>query len=99
MLLDWHNCVSIGKVRLRGLSLYNRNCNCEERIEQYQIPFLYTSPCRWKDNNGPKETDYTSLHNLIRATPKGVKRFVLTTSAGVLRSDKIPYSILNLCGV
>ncbi len=38
------------------------------------------------------------MRNLIEATPKSVKRFVLTTSAGVDRSNKIPFSILNLFG-
>ena len=38
------------------------------------------------------------MRNLIDATPKSVKRFVLTTSAGVDRSNKIPFSILNLFG-
>ena len=38
------------------------------------------------------------MRNLIEATPKSVKRFLLTTSAGVDRSNKIPFSILNLFG-
>ena len=54
--------------------------------------------CRWTGNNGPEQTDYIAMRNLIDATPKSVKRFVLTTSAGVDRSNKIPFSILNLFG-
>ena len=54
--------------------------------------------CRWTGNNGPEQTDYIAMRNLIEATPKSVKRFVLTTSAGVDRSNKIPFSILNLFG-
>ena len=54
--------------------------------------------CRWTGNNGPEQTDYIAMRNLIDATPKSIKRFVLTTSAGVDRSNKIPFSILNLFG-
>lgn len=54
--------------------------------------------CRWTGNNGPEQTDLIAMRNLIEATPKSVKRFVLTTSAGVDRSNKIPFSILNLFG-
>ena len=36
--------------------------------------------------------------NLIKATPKGIKRFVLVTSAGVERYNKLPFSILNIFG-
>ena len=39
-----------------------------------------------------------AVRNLISATPQSVKRFLLTTSAGVDRSDKLPFSILNLFG-
>ncbi|KAL3162977.1 hypothetical protein ABBQ32_009409 [Trebouxia sp. C0010 RCD-2024] len=54
---------------------------------------------RWKGGNGPEQTDFIATGNLIRATPKGVKRFVLVTSAGVERFNKLPFSILNLFGV
>ena len=39
-----------------------------------------------------------AVRNLIEATPKSVKRFLLTTSAGVDRSNKLPFNILNLFG-
>ncbi|KAL0049990.1 hypothetical protein WJX82_002194 [Trebouxia sp. C0006] len=54
---------------------------------------------RWKGGNGPEQTDSIATGNLIRATPKGIKRFVLVTSAGVERYNKLPFSILNLFGV
>lgn len=54
--------------------------------------------CRWKGGNGPEQTDSIATGNLIRATPKGIKRFVLVTSAGVERYNKLPFSILNLFG-
>ena len=54
---------------------------------------------RWKGGNGPEQTDSIATGNLIRATPKGVKRFVLVTSAGVERYNKLPFSILNLFGM
>lgn len=53
---------------------------------------------RWDGNNGPEQTDYVAVKNLIAATPKSVKRFVLTTSAGVERSGQFPFVILNLFG-
>lgn len=53
---------------------------------------------RWDGNNGPEQTDYIAMKNLIEATPKSIKRFVLTTSAGVDRSNKLPFNILNLFG-
>ena len=59
---------------------------------------MYLLHCRWAGNNGPEQTDYIAMRNLIEATPKSVKRFLLTTSAGVDRSNKIPFSILNLFG-
>lgn len=54
---------------------------------------------RWADNNGPEQTDFIGVRNLIQATPKSLGRFIITTSAGVERYDQIPYSILNLFGV
>jgi hypothetical protein len=54
--------------------------------------------CRWAGNNGPEQADFVAVRNLIDATPRTVKRFLLTTSAGVDRSDKLPFSILNLFG-
>ena len=55
--------------------------------------------CRWKGGNGPEQTDSIATGNLIKATPKSVKRFVLVTSAGVERFNKLPFSILNLFGM
>lgn len=54
---------------------------------------------RWKGGNGPEQTDSIATGNLIKATPRSVKRFVLVTSAGVERYNKLPFSILNLFGV
>lgn len=53
---------------------------------------------RWKGGNGPEQTDSIATGNLIKATPRSVKRFVLVTSAGVERFNKLPFSILNLFG-
>ena len=65
------------------------------RSWQFHMHLLH---CRWAGNSGPEQTDYIAMRNLIEATPKSVKRFLLTTSAGVDRSNKIPFSILNLFG-
>ena len=59
---------------------------------------------RWKGDNGPKQTDEVGTRNLVEAAKKqeggaALKRFVLVSSAGVLRSDRLPYSILNLFSV
>ena len=57
---------------------------------------------RWDGGNGPEQADYVSVANLVaaacRSTP-GLRRFVLTTSAGVERADQFPFVILNLFGV
>jgi len=54
---------------------------------------------RWRDDNGPEQTDLVSNRNLIAATPRSIKRFVLTTSTGVERFNQFPFIILNLFGV
>ncbi len=54
--------------------------------------------CRWKGGNGPEQTDSIATGNLIKATPNGIKRFVLVTSAGVERYNQLPFSVLNLFG-
>ena len=56
------------------------------------------APCRWDGDNGPEQTDFVSVRNLVRACPRDLKRFVLTTSAGVERSGQFPFVILNLFG-
>jgi hypothetical protein len=57
--------------------------------------------CRWKPDgqNGPEQTDLISAGNLIAAAPKSLKHFAYCSSAGVERSNKFPFSILNLFGV
>lgn len=57
---------------------------------------------RWKGGNNPEQTDRVGISNLVDAAaqaPRALKRFVLTTSAGVERYDQLPFSILNLFGV
>lgn len=54
---------------------------------------------RWDGGNNPEQTDYIAVRNLIQATPSSTKRFVLTTSAGVERSNQFPFIILNAFGV
>jgi len=54
---------------------------------------------RWDGGNNPENTDFVAVKNLVDATPKDIKRFVLTTSAGVERSGQFPWLILNLFGV
>lgn len=69
---------------------------------------------RWKDNSGPEQTDFVGVRNLVEVVAEEVKeregsasasgsssfaRFVLVSSVGVLRTDRMPFLILNLFGV
>eukprot|EP00899_Mesostigma_viride_P025324 jgi/Mesvir1/5977/Mv00731-RA.1 len=54
---------------------------------------------RWKDGNGPENTDLVGPINLMKATPKDLKRFIFITSVGVERYNSLPFSILNAFGV
>ncbi|KAL4448885.1 hypothetical protein ABPG77_007602 [Micractinium sp. CCAP 211/92] len=54
---------------------------------------------RWDGGNNPEQTDFVSVRNLVTACPKSLKRFTLTTSAGVERSSQFPFFILNAFGV
>jgi len=57
---------------------------------------------RWKNGNGPENTDYFGNVNLVNAVKKSapnLKRFIFVSSVGVSRTDKMPFLILNLCGV
>ena len=63
---------------------------------------------RWLDSetgaftNGPEATDYVSVRNVIETTKKmcpRLKRFVMVSSVGVLRTNVMPFIILNAFGV
>ena len=63
---------------------------------------------RWRDaetgafTNGPEATDYVSVRNVIETTKKmcpRLKRFVMVSSVGVLRTNVMPFIILNAFGV
>lgn len=54
---------------------------------------------RWDGDNTPEKTDWDGIRNLVAALPSSVKRFVLVSSVGVTKSDKLPWSIMNLFGV
>ncbi|MEB3273999.1 MAG: SDR family oxidoreductase [Prochlorothrix sp.] len=47
----------------------------------------------------PRQVDSTGLRHLIGVAPADLYRFVLVSSAGVLRRDQFPYSVLNQFGV
>lgn len=55
----------------------------------------FPSP-RWKDDNDPEQTDKLAIGNLLKHTPSDIRRFVLISSAGVTRTEQLPFSILNL---
>ena len=57
---------------------------------------------RWKDGNGPENTDFVCTRNLVSAVKTAspaCARFVLVSSIGVERTDQMPFLILNLFGV
>ncbi|KAL2653262.1 hypothetical protein R1flu_021390 [Riccia fluitans] len=54
---------------------------------------------RWDGNNGPEQTDWIAVRNLIDALPPTVEKIVLVSSIGVTKSDQLPWNIMNLFGV
>jgi uncharacterized protein YbjT (DUF2867 family) len=62
---------------------------------------------RWRDEdgkwtNGPEPTDYESTRNVVDAAKRAnleLKRFVMVSSVGVLRTNVMPFLILNAFGV
>lgn len=54
---------------------------------------------RWDGDNTPERTDWDGIRNLVAALPSSVKRFVLVSSVGVTKFNKLPWSIMNLFGV
>jgi hypothetical protein len=81
---------------LRGSNItlnmtYHLNC-C------YHVTCAVLHAARWEGNNGPRPTDYDGPHNLLKACPKSLKRFVFVTSAGVERRTEMPWAILNTFG-
>ena len=94
-------CAGSGSDRRLGAAVgWLAACGCEAACRCPHSPRLVAPPgCRrWDGGNNPEQTDLVSVCNLVRACPQGLQRFVLTTSAGVERSDKFPFAILNLFG-
>lgn len=54
---------------------------------------------RWSGGNGPRNTDYESVKNLVSCMPKSLKHATMCTSAGVERANSFPFLILNIFGV
>ncbi|XP_021751523.1 uncharacterized protein At5g02240-like [Chenopodium quinoa] len=54
---------------------------------------------RWDGDNTPERVDWDGVRNLISILPSTLKRFVLVSSVGVTKSNKLPWSIMNLFGV
>lgn len=61
--------------------------------------YFDTQHRRKNANNSPEQVDAEGVRHLVSAAPKNLKRFVFVSSAGVLRKDKFPYSVLNSFGV
>lgn len=54
---------------------------------------------RWDGDNTPERTDWDGIRNLVAALPSSVKRFVLVSSVGVTKFNKLPWSLMNFFGV
>jgi uncharacterized protein YbjT (DUF2867 family) len=58
---------------------------------------------RWRDGNGPEQTDYVSVKNVVECVKTQSNttcvRFVLVSSIGVERTNVMPFLVLNLFGV
>lgn len=67
-------------------------------IEWVQV-FLDAKHGEAKAKNTPAKVDAQGVSNIVAAAPRNLKRFVFVSSAGVLRKDKFPFSILNAFGV
>ena len=106
-MCSWNNSLSFIQVLVLGHLAHTHThfpCHLSHMLQFIQL-YVWDHVAheiillqRWKGGNGPEQTDSTATGNLIRSTPKGVKRFVLVTSAGVERFNKLPFSILNLFG-
>jgi uncharacterized protein YbjT (DUF2867 family) len=61
----------------------------------------YANPnyCRAQAENSPEKVDAIGGQNLVNASPKDLKRFLLVSACGVERKDKLPFSLLNAFGV
>jgi uncharacterized protein YbjT (DUF2867 family) len=62
---------------------------------------IYLNPkyCLAKAKNSPDQVDAQGVSNLVVAAPKDLKRFIFVSSCGILRKDKLPFSLLNAFGV
>ncbi|KAB8319065.1 SDR family NAD(P)-dependent oxidoreductase [Tolypothrix campylonemoides VB511288] len=67
-------------------------------LEWVQV-FLNRKYGEAKAKNTPAKVDAQGVSNIVAAAPRNLKRFVFVSSAGVLRKDKLPFSILNAFGV
>lgn len=67
-------------------------------IEWVQV-FLDPKDSEAKAKNSPAKVDAQGVSNIVAAAPRNLKRFVFVSSSGVLRKDKLPFSILNAFGV
>lgn len=61
--------------------------------------FLDPKYSQAKAKNSPDSVDAQGVSNLVAAAPLNLKRFVFVSSVGILRKDKLPFSILNAFGV
>ena len=104
------NVETISGVDCRDIDAVERSGAFGEDVESVVCCLGTTAfpSARWRDaetgafTNGPKATDYVSVRNVIETTKKmcpRLKRFVMVSSVGVLRTNVMPFIILNAFGV
>ena len=49
--------------------------------------------------NSPQQVDAEGIQHLVSVTPSDLQRFVLISSCGIERKQRLPYSLLNTFGV
>ena len=104
------NVETISGVDCRDIDAVERSGAFGEDVESVVCCLGTTAfpSARWRDaetgafTNGPEATDYVSVRNVIETTKKmcpRLKRFVMVSSVGVLRTNVMPFIILNAFGV
>ena len=104
------NIETISGVDCRDIDAVERSGAFGEDVESVVCCLGTTAfpSARWRDaetgafTNGPEATDYVSVRNVIETTKKmcpRLKRFVMVSSVGVLRTNVMPFIILNAFGV
>ncbi|MDZ8187602.1 MAG: SDR family oxidoreductase [Nostoc sp. ChiSLP02] len=66
---------------------------------EWGLTFLNPQSSQAKAKNSPAKIDAEAVNNFVAAAPRNLQRFVFVSSAGILRKNQFPFSILNAFGV